>query len=961
MKVYRGYNNEVGPISYAHWIYVTPDIEQAKWYATKDGEVEDGDIIEYDLDVEHLRFLSLSKLNSYAQDENEIYSEEDLLWYQEGLGESLYKYVAGIVFKDPHSKRDHTIYIVFSQDHLKNGRVLTKEEFEKIELRESDNNEYLDEPETPPEIGCEKVYYRGIHKFVIEHIQDDEDMGGEEYFHIYNYEKTNEDSDWYEIDDTAKYSWEDCLYYMNDFGKPQTCLTEPPSTDGSEFLDETVRQVNRELANTLLVTSAYELNEIIKNSTEKRVIYDKKNNWFLVADAETSIHINLLSDALQDGYYQPFEWNGEMIDGSNENDGGVLYDLHPNDFVLFRTSSDSLNGEDYYYDRYQYCYIYKDYCVFDRKGDFEGTPLYNYLGEPIDIENNGNVLEDEGINESLIYADRDADGNLENEVFKNPSKAEIRKNYLSQTRVVIDGEGNFYFCMAGNLIHDDIIEKIGRGENYSLFYDYYKDTFYKRDEYRNKEEHERMNKRLKEWLLTYPYIKENFGIDFNVYVFMNIEEPFDVKWDRLNESENLEKFNRIAGFYHYDTGKFEFFPRTSEDISPEDDEINQYIHNVQSEDEFTEFHIVRFGIEDIPGEGIICYMEGDTKNHVEKCYYAIVDKYQEELGIVKYELQYYVGDNQKMDVYDRYGNQVMESANKLTESVIKRDDGEVGGYYTQSTNEMINIINNKYPENDVRVLYDIDRNLYIFADTYSAIHFNLILFMILYTNVYDNIPEIKDNKYENDEVLQDIIKSKIYLATFKIFRNYTNDSDEEFIRFLTNIPENATDGYSYGYVCKINNKLWAICRDDEIGEAKQVPLLQNKTWINLKDNIQINESVNLKKLNRLAGFYHYNSGNWEMLPRTEKHLDSVDDYEEYCKYCHDYTVEDLFEEDMIRFHIEDINNSVSCAIESPYQHWIKPFIRKLYAKFPEEMAMVKKFEIEYYKEDGTRVYKTLDA
>ena len=667
MKVYRGYNNEVGPISYAHWIYVTPDIEQAKWYATKDGEVEDGDIIEYDLDVEHLRFLSLSKLNSLAQDENEIYTAEDLLWYQEGLGESLYKYVAGIVFEDPHSKRDHTIYIVFSQDHLKNGRVLTKKEFEKIELRESDNNEYLDEPETPPEIGCEKVYYRGIHKFVIEHMQDDEDMGGEEYFHIYNYEKSEEDSDWYEIDDTAKYSWEDCLYYMNDFGKPQTSFTEPPDEDGSKYLDE-----------------------------------------------------------------------------------------------------------------------------------------------------------------ELIYAERDADGNLENEVFKNPSKAEIRKNYLSQTRVVIDGEGNFYFCMAGNLIHDDIIEKIGKGENYSLFYDYYKDTFYKRDEYRNKEEHEKMNKRLKEWLLTYPYIKENFGIDFNAYVFMNIEEPFDIKWDRLNES------------------------------------------------------------------------------------------------------------------------------------VIKRDDGEVGGYYTQSTNEMINIINNKYPENDVRVLYDIDRNLYIFADTYSAIHFNLILYMILFTNVYDNISEIKDNKYENDEVLQDIIKSKLYLASFKIFRNYTNDSDEEFINFLRNIPENATDGYDYGYVCKINDKLWAICRDDEIGEAKQVPLLQNKTWINLKDNTQINESVNLKNLNRLAGFYHYNSGNWEMLPRTEKQLDSVDDYEEYKNYCHDYTVEDLFEEDMIRFHIEDIGNVV-CTIESPYQYWIKPFIRKLYTKFPEEMAMVKKFEIEYYKENGSREYRSLEV
>ena len=953
MKVYRGYNNEVGPISYAHWIYVTPDIEQAKWYATKNGEVEDGDIIEYDLDVEHLRFLSLSKLNSYAQDENEIYEEEDLLWYQEGLGESLYKYVAGIVFKDPYSKKDHTIYIVFSQDHLKNGRVLSKEEFEKIELKEDDYSKWVDEPEFPPEIGSEKTYYRGIHKFVIEHILDDEDMGGEEYFHIYNYEKSEEDSDWYEIDDTAKYSWKDCLYYMNDFGTPGTPVPEIPPSDGSEFLDEsargkesfwkwfsgskvvdkdgkplvvyhgtnadefnefklerendgfyftadkeyaksegknvievylniknprrityseetetieemkkegydgifitdmgyyvafypnqiksiknggrwdgssnniyeTVRQVNRELADTLMVTSAYELNEIIKNNKERRILYDKKNKWFLVGDPETSIHINLLSDALQDGYYQPFEWNGEMIDGSNENDGGVLYDLHPNDFVLFRTSSDSLNGEDYYYDRYQYCYIYKDYCVFDRKADFEETPLYKFLGEPIDIENNGNVLEDEGINESIVYGEMKDDEMMV--ILHNPTRKELKENGLDdECRIVKDGNDGYYFA-SSNYTHEQVENKLKLNnlpyiETIGEFYYYQDNLFATRDDWNTKEEYEEYKRSWYNSLKSMPYIVKNFG-NFRAEVF--------------------------GGEY-------------------------------------------------------------------------------------------------------------------LTESVIKRDDGEVGGYYTQSTNEMIHIINNKYPENDVRVLYDIDRNLYIFADTYSACHFNLILYMILFTNVYDNIPEIKDNKYENDEVLQDIIKSKLYLASFKIFRNYTNDSDEEFIRFLTNIPENATDGYSYGYACKINDKLWAICRDDEIGEAKQVPLLQNKTWVNLEDNTQINESVNLKKLNRLAGFYHYNSGNWEMLPRTEKHLDSVDDYEEYCKYCHDYTVEDLFEEDMIRFHIEDIDNFVSCAIESPYQHWIKPFIRKLYTKFPEEMAMVKKFEIEYYKEDGTRVYKTLDA
>jgi hypothetical protein len=58
MKVYRGYNKEVGPISYTHWTYVTPDIEQAKWYATKDGFIKDGAIIEYDMDKDHMSWIS---------------------------------------------------------------------------------------------------------------------------------------------------------------------------------------------------------------------------------------------------------------------------------------------------------------------------------------------------------------------------------------------------------------------------------------------------------------------------------------------------------------------------------------------------------------------------------------------------------------------------------------------------------------------------------------------------------------------------------------------------------------------------------------------------------------------------------------------------------------------------------------------------------------------------------------
>ena len=153
-----------------------------------------------------------------------------------------------------------------------------------------------------------------------------------------------------------------------------------------------------------------------------------------------------------------------------------------------------------------------------------------------------------------------------------------------------------------------------------------------------------------------------------------IKECLRIAGVKLNEREDLTKFNRIAGFYHLDTKEFELFPRTSEDISTEDDEINDYIHNVHSKDEFTEFHKVRFGIEDIPGEGVICYIEGDTKRHAEDCYYAIMDEYAEDLDIIKYEVSYYIGNRQKMIVYDRYGNKRLnESYDRMDRPFIWND------------------------------------------------------------------------------------------------------------------------------------------------------------------------------------------------------------------------------------------------------------------------------------------------
>lgn len=179
--------------------------------------------------------------------------------------------------------------------------------------------------------------------------------------------------------------------------------------------------------------------------------------------------------------------------------------------------------------------------------------------------------------------------------------------------------------------------------------------------------------------------------------------------EQINEYEDLTKFNRIAGFYYYETNKFKLFPRTTEDISPEDNEIDDYIHNNPSLEEFEEFKYVRFGIEDIPGEGVVCYIEGDTKRHAEKCYYAIIDEYAEDCNIDKYEVSYWVGNKQKMDIYDRFGNE------RISESIA---------YAEMNDDDMVVILHNptrkELKDNDLddecRLVYD-GNNGYYFASS----------------------------------------------------------------------------------------------------------------------------------------------------------------------------------------------------------------------------------------------------
>lgn len=219
----------------------------------------------------------------------------------------------------------------------------------------------------------------------------------------------------------------------------QLGIDKPSPDDLNKIkIDESIKSVNREFADTKLITSPSELNQYLKTNTESRVVYDKENKWFLVGNDETSIHIHLLDDAIKDGYYQSFDCNN----------GEELYDNHPHNFVLFRTTSDETNEDKLYDDRYKYCYVYNDYCVFDRNLDFEETPLYNLLGEPSDFNYIGDINETK-LNENY-------DGMPM--VYPNPTYSEfhdIMRRFTTTGKLSAIIDGDDIYCWDSYLKHHD--------------------------------------------------------------------------------------------------------------------------------------------------------------------------------------------------------------------------------------------------------------------------------------------------------------------------------------------------------------------------------------------------------------------------------------------------------------------------------------------------------------------------
>ena len=323
-------------------------------------------------------------------------------------------------------------------------------------------------------------------------------------------------------------------------------------------LDEKVMRINKEVSHTRLVTSAYELNEIIKHNTELRVLYDKERNFFLV-DTPASVHVQMINDALLDGIYEPVEWNGYLITGEGDDysgaDGRAYYAIDPSRFVLLRTSSDPNDFLELTDDNYRYCYHYKNlnYVIFDNTGDFVETPLYQLLGKPEAIEHwdeeNG---EFEIIKESILDAKSVGD-DLMNIVLKNPTRKELRDNGMDSCRGAMGHSGNFYFIALSDLAHCDLfdtLEKMGINDSpYNTFkYSNKTNTFYYYDP-----ENDLDFDIVKQELETSPYFKNFAGCSFEGVDDTDFD-PQLYESKQLNETIEYDKIRDDLFKYVMQTG-----------------------------------------------------------------------------------------------------------------------------------------------------------------------------------------------------------------------------------------------------------------------------------------------------------------------------------------------------------------------------------------------------------------------
>lgn len=175
--------------------------------------------------------------------------------------------------------------------------------------------------------------------------------------------------------------------------------------------------------------------------------------------------------------------------------------------------------------------------------------------------------------------------------------------------------------------------------------------------------------------------------------------------------------------------------------------------------------------------------------------------------------------------------------NIINESYLKTDNGII--YYTKSENVFINTINARFKNIPVRVIYDLKNRLYVFGDANKFVHTQMMNYILVNTKLYstkgwNQSYFNEDGNYWRDGYIEDNL-FKLQCALFQII--WDNDI-EKYTRY---------DGYDTGYFTTIDNKMYVVCRENELKYCEKVPLLWNNHWFSQKyDNMkdfQLNEEI----------------------------------------------------------------------------------------------------------------------
>lgn len=163
-------------------------------------------------------------------------------------------------------------------------------------------------------------------------------------------------------------------------------------------LDESIQPINTENIPTKFTSSVYEMKNYIENHKNLRIVYDTENKWYFFNNSDEEVHAQILDDAISAGYYP-----NETADGDE-----ILFGGNDGEFITLLIEN-VMNIADAELDGYAYGYVYDDFIIYDRYGDYRNMKLCKALGKPnkiLDLEDEiygKEELDESALNDKVFY------------------------------------------------------------------------------------------------------------------------------------------------------------------------------------------------------------------------------------------------------------------------------------------------------------------------------------------------------------------------------------------------------------------------------------------------------------------------------------------------------------------------------------------------------------------------------